>query len=318
MRRERQRQGGQRTRQKHQRTRQPNQRTRQKHQPTRQPNQRTRQEHRQTRRQQPDRQQRPVAETHGGLALTDVSHGFDETGVLDDVTLAVERGETVAVIGPSGTGKTTLLRLLSLFHRPDTGRVTMDETDVWRLSERERLDVRRRIGLVFQTPNLFDTTVRRNVGYGPHIRRGWRDRLTDWVSRLRGGETGSEVAEALDLVGLADAEAQPVASLSGGEAQRVAFARAIACDPAFLLLDEPTSDLDPRNTAVIEGAIDAARARGIGVAVATHDMRQAERVADRVAVMIGGRVIECGPAERVFTDPDDPRARQFINGELVY
>lgn len=252
------------------------------------------------------------------LDLTNVSHGFDDTGVLDDVTLAVEQGETVAIIGPSGTGKTTLLRLLSLFYRPDAGAVTMDGTDVWGLSERERLAVRRRIGMVFQEPNLFDATVRRNVSYGRHIRRNWRDRLNHWISRIRGGDTDEEVAEALGVVGLADAETQAATSLSGGEAQRVAFARALAYDPDFLLLDEPTSDLDPRNTAVIEDAIETARVRGLGVAIATHDMNQAKRVADRVAVMLEGRLIEVGPAERVFTNPEDPRARKFIDGELVY
>lgn len=253
-----------------------------------------------------------------GLTLRDVSHGFDGTDVLDAVTLQIERGETVAIIGPSGTGKTTLLRLLSFFYRPDAGRIEVDGTDVWTLSERKRLDVRRRFGMVFQEANLFETTVRRNVRYGRHIRRRWRTRLTRWISRIGREETSRAVAEALDVVGLSDAATQPVASLSGGEAQRVAFARALAYDPDFLLLDEPTSDLDPRNTAVIEEAIETARVRGLGVVVATHDMHQAERIADRVAVMLNGRLIEVGPTERVFTDPDDPRARKFIDGELVY
>ncbi|MBP1921909.1 tungstate transport system ATP-binding protein [Halorubrum alkaliphilum] len=264
------------------------------------------------------RRQEPNRRVTDGLAVRNVSHGFDDTDVIEDVSLAVERGETVAIIGPSGTGKTTLLRLLSCFHRPDAGTVETDGADVWALSERDRLDVRRRIGMVFQEANLFETTVRRNVSYGQHVRRSWRDRLAQWFSRLRGGDASEAVAESLDLVGLADAGSRPVGSLSGGEAQRVSFARAIAYDPEFLLLDEPTSDLDPRNTAVIEDAIDTARTRGLGVAVATHDMNQAERVADRVAVLLGGRLIEVGPAERVFTNPEDPRARKFIEGELVY
>ena len=256
--------------------------------------------------------------TSDGLVLGNVSHGFDDTDVLEEVSLAVDRGETVAVIGPSGTGKTTLLRLLSLFYRPDAGTVEVDGTDVWALSERDRLDARRRIGMVFQEANLFDASVRRNVSYGRRVRRSWRDRLTGWVSRLGGDDASDAVADALDVVGLAEMATQSATSLSGGEAQRVAFARAIAYDPDFLFLDEPTSDLDPRNTAVIEEAIETARARGLGVAIATHDMHQAERVADRVAVMLEGRLIEVGPAERVFTDPDDPRARKFIDGELVY
>ncbi len=256
--------------------------------------------------------------TNDVLTLKNVSHGFDDTDVLNEVTFSVEQGETVAIIGPSGTGKTTLLRLLALFYQPNTGTIEMDGTDVWTLSERERLGVRRRIGMVFQEANLFDATVCRNVSYGQHIRRSWTARLNQWVSRIGGGDTSEEVAQALDVVGLADAETQSASSLSGGEAQRVAFARALAYDPDFLLLDEPTSDLDPRNTAVIEEAIETARTRGLGIGIATHDMNQAERVADRVAVMLEGRLIEFGPTERVFTNPDDPRARKFIDGELVY
>ena len=254
----------------------------------------------------------------GGLGLRDVNHGFDGEGVLEDVTLSVDSGEVLSVIGPSGTGKTTLLRLLTLFDRPDRGTVRIDGTDVWSLPERKRLAARRRLGMVFQEANLFDGSVRRNVAYGLHVRREWRDRLRSWGARIRGDGPGRAVTEPLDIVGLADAADRDAASLSGGEAQRVAFARALAYDPDFLLLDEPTSDLDPRNTAVIEGAVETARSRGLGVVIATHDMHQAERVADRVAVLLDGRPIEVGPTERVFSDPEDPRTRRFIDGELVY
>ncbi len=254
----------------------------------------------------------------GRITLSNIHHGFDGIEVLDDVTISVERGETLAIIGPSGTGKTTVLRLLSLFDRPDDGTVRIGSTDVWSQSERERLATRRRIGMVFQEPHLFDATVHRNVNYGLQIRRDWLDRLDGWLSRISGDEPAPAVAETLDIVGLGDAVDRDASSLSGGEAQRVAFARALAYDPDFLLLDEPTSDLDPRNTAVIEEAIETARSRGLGVAIATHDMHQAERVADRVAVLLGGRLIEVGPTARIFTDPHDQRAQKFIDGELVY
>ena len=253
-----------------------------------------------------------------GLGLRDVNHGFEGSEVLEDVTLSVDPGEVLAVIGPSGTGKTTLLRLLALFDRPDRGAVEIDGTDVWALSKRERLATRRRLGMVFQEANLFDGSVRRNVAYGLHVRQGWPDRLRSWGTRIRGSATSRAVTEPLEVVGLADAAARDAASLSGGEAQRVAFARALAYDPDFLLLDEPTSDLDPRNTAVIEEAVETARNRGLGIVVATHDMHQAERIADRVAVLLEGQPIEVGPTERVFTDPEDPRTRRFIDGELVY
>lgn len=260
--------------------------------------------------------QRPVG--GDGLACRDVQHGYDGHSVLEGVSLEVKPGELLAVIGPSGTGKTTLLRLLAGFEPPQGGTISIAATDLWSVTEGERLALRRRIAKVFQAPHLFDTTVGRNVAYGRHLRRSWADRLWSWVPVFADRTPGPSIVDALETVNMDDAIDQSVRSLSGGEAQRVAFARAIACDPEYLLLDEPTSDLDPRNTAVIEAALDEARRDGLGAVLATHDMHQAERIADRVAVMLEGRIIEVGPTERVFSDPTDPRARQFIDGELVY
>lgn len=253
-----------------------------------------------------------------GIGLDSVSHGYGRTSVLEDVTVSVSPGETLAIIGPSGTGKTTLLRLLAMFERPDSGVVRLDGDEVWSRSESERLAYRRHVGMVFQQPNLFGASVRRNVSYGVHIRRDWSDRLRAWATRLTREPPEAAVTDALDVVGMGGAANQDASSLSGGEAQRVAFARAIAYDPTYLLLDEPSSDLDPRNTAMIEAAMDAARARGLGLAVATHDMHQARRVADRVAVMIDGEIIAIGPTETIFEDPADRRVQKFIRGELVY
>jgi tungstate transport system ATP-binding protein len=281
------------------------------------------------------------------LAATGLGFGYEDTPVLSDVTLSADRGEVLAIIGPSGTGKTTLLRLLSLFERPDTGTVALDGEDVWALTDEERLARRKRLGMVFQDRSLFSTTVGANAAYGLTVRRPWADRMRSWLrvrlgldetrlrelfatvgmadrvpswlSNLTVERTVPEAArDALATVGMAERVGQRASELSAGEAQRVAFARALAPDPDALLLDEPTSNLDPRNTALIEGAVGDARDRGIAVVLATHDMDQARRVADRVAVFLDGTVIEQGPTDRVFEAPEDERARQFVEGKLVY
>jgi tungstate transport system ATP-binding protein len=252
------------------------------------------------------------------LSATDVSVAFDGDAVLRDVSLSVSPGEVVTVVGPSGTGKTTLLRLLAAFRPPDSGTVAWNGRDVWALSEEERLAVRRQLSMVFQEPSLFNAPVSRNVTYGLRVRESWEARLRAGLREIFGGHSVSdEVRTALGVVGLAEKVDQNALSLSGGEAQRVAFARALVVDPAVMLLDEPTSNLDPRNTAVLEDAIRRASERGVGVLVATHDMHQARRISDRVGVVLGGELVESGPPSQVFDDPSDPRTEQFVDGELV-
>ncbi|MFC6722973.1 phosphate ABC transporter ATP-binding protein [Halobium palmae] len=252
------------------------------------------------------------------LTAKNVSVSYDES-VLDDVSIGVESGQVLTIVGPSGTGKTTLLRLLAMFRRPDSGTVVWDGDDVWGLSEAERLTIRRRVSMVFQEPSLFNASVSQNVMYGNRVRQSWNERIRRRVRDFLGDQSLSESAHtALETVGLLDKQDQNALSLSGGEAQRVAFARALAVNPEFMLLDEPSSNLDPRNTAVIEDAILRAKDRGVGVVVATHDMNQAERISDQVGFIYEGELVETGPPAQVFSNPNDRRTKRFVDGELMY
>jgi tungstate transport system ATP-binding protein len=231
--------------------------------------------------------------------LRDLQQRYGGRTVLDLPELEIERGEILAIVGPSGSGKSTLLRLLQFLETPTSGSITFDGLT---LNGSAPLDVRRRVVTVFQHPALLDRSVFDNVAYGLRL-RGQRDDRTI-------------VMPALERVGLHDYAATRAKTLSGGEAQRVALARSLVLNPTALLLDEPTANLDPYNVGLIEEII-----RGHGsttVVLVTHNIFQARRLADRVGLLLNGKLIELLPADRFFNDPIDPRTRSFINGEMVY
>ncbi len=238
----------------------------------------------------------------------EVTKSFDgQKNILEDISFQVRRGEIFVIIGPSGVGKTTLLRLIDLLDVPSKGHIFYKGVDVTQLNKLESLNIRRRLGMVFQSTQLFDDSVFANVAYGLKIREIPKDIIKE------------KVEKALQVVGLEDLRDRHAKTLSGGETQRIAIARILAYEPELLLLDELTANLDPSNTAKIEKIVkDVRNVFGTTILVSTHNMFQAKRLADQVALLFESRFIETGDPQAVFEHPKNPMTKAFINGELVY
>lgn len=236
------------------------------------------------------------------LSLESVSQIRDNGGqkviALNEVSALIRSGEVYTVLGPSGSGKSTLLRLINRLDDPSSGRILLDGTDIREMSV---FDLRRRAGMVFQSPAVLDGTVELNIQYG---------------ARLAG--TTVDTNQFLDKVGLHREFAQRSASsLSGGEQQRVSIARALATNPEILLMDEPTSSLDPAARIQIETlALELNRSDGLTIIFVTHDMEQARRIGTRTMLLVGGCRIEEVDTEEFFADPKEDISRRFIGGSL--
>jgi putative ABC transport system ATP-binding protein len=218
------------------------------------------------------------------LATEHLGRSVDGRSLVDDISLEVHGGEVLAVVGPSGAGKSSFLRLLNRLDEPTAGTVFLEGVDYHQIPPRE---LRRRVGMVTQRAFLFPGTVYQNVGYGPRQR----------------GEVISEARaeELLTRVGLSGYAERDVANLSGGEAQRVSLARALANSPLVLLLDEPTSALDDEAKSQVEELIgDIIRDTGLTCVVVTHDFAQASRMATRVMMLQAGRAIRIGPVAEML------------------
>ena len=224
--------------------------------------------------------------------------------VLDGVDLDVAAGETVVVLGPSGTGKSVLLKHIIGLMRADSGSIRVDGEEVVGRRERELNSLRRRFGMLFQGAALFDS-----MTVGENVALALREH-TD----LSEGEIRARVRERLDWVGLHDVEEAKPASLSGGMRKRVGLARAIVMDPQIILYDEPTTGLDPIMADVIDQLIRGLQRRlGVTSVVVTHDLHSVFKIADRVALLHGGRIVFRGTPDETRSTTD-PVMRQFMEG----
>jgi polar amino acid transport system ATP-binding protein len=235
------------------------------------------------------------------LAVERLTKSFGKHVVLRSVDLEVAEHEVVALIGASGSGKSTLLRCINLLEAIDEGRIFLGDQEITRA--RDVNAVRRRIGIVFQSFNLFPhMNVLRNVTLAP------RD-----VLGLSKVEADRHATELLERFGLADKRHEYPDRLSGGQQQRVAIVRALAMRPELMLLDEVTSALDPELVAEVLQVIGELAQGGMTMVLATHEMSFARDIADRVCFLDEGRILEVGTPEEIFSSPKEPRTQQFLD-----
>jgi phospholipid/cholesterol/gamma-HCH transport system ATP-binding protein len=242
------------------------------------------------------------------IALTNVHKRFGDLVVLDGVDFEVRRGETVALLGPSGTGKSVLLKHINGLLHPDAGTVNVDGMDVTHLKRGELAKLRSSIGYVFQFGALFDSmNVFENIKLG----------ITDEQCSSSKEYCNQRVMECLDHVNLPQNTASKYpADLSGGMRKRVGLARAIAGQPTYLLYDEPTSGLDPVNADIIDSLVEKLRDElGVTSVVVSHDVRGSFRVSDRIALLSDGRIQAIGSPEE-FRETDNRAVQQFLERDF--
>lgn len=239
--------------------------------------------------------------TENRFSLRGVRKSFGEHPVLDGIDLDIGIGNVVTLVGPSGSGKSTLLRCLNLLEPIDDGEILLDGVDI-SVPGLDPNPIRRRVGMVFQNYNLFPhMNVLSNVTLAPvrvfgQERRDAEDRARELLTRFGLGDRGDSYPD----------------RLSGGQQQRVAIVRALALDPEVLLLDEITSSLDPELVGEVLDVVREIKASGMTLVLATHEMGFARETSDVVCVLDGGRIIERGTPEKVFTNPDSERAQRFL------
>jgi phosphate transport system ATP-binding protein len=246
------------------------------------------------------------------VRLEDLHAYYGSNHAVRGVNLSFEPGKVTAIIGPSGCGKSTMVRCVNRMHEEipgarSEGRVLLDDVDL-HASNVDVVSVRRLVGMVFQKPNPFPTmSITDNVASGLRFTGTPRGEIKDRVeSALEGAGLWNEVKDRLSSPGM---------GLSGGQQQRLCIARALAVEPDVLLMDEPCSALDPVATLKIEELVGQLKEK-VTIAVVTHNMQQAGRVADTTAFMLDGELVEVGATDKMFTNPDDDRTEQYVTGKF--
>lgn len=239
------------------------------------------------------------------ISIKELSKYFSGQKVIDAISLDIQKGEVIALVGASGAGKSTFLRSLNYLEKPDHGSIQMDDflVDFATITNDEVLILRRKLAMVFQQFNLFERrTALENVKEGLVI-----------VKKMTDQEATAIAREELRKVGLSDRENHYPRHLSGGQKQRVALARALAMKPEILLLDEPTSALDPELVGEVEKSILEAAKSGQTMILVSHDMEFVAQVADRVLFLENGKILEEGSPEQIFKQPKEVRTKEFFN-----
>lgn len=241
------------------------------------------------------------------IQINHLTKKFGDNVVLNDISETIDQGDVIVVIGASGGGKSTFLRSLNLLNRPTAGEILFEGTNLVDLSEKQLDNVREKMGMVFQSFNLFpNMTVLENIKLAPLK-----------VKTVTDEEATKTAKELLEQVGLAEkADAYP-ASLSGGQQQRVAIARALAMHPDVMLFDEPTSALDPEMVGEVLKVMQDLAKTGMTMVVVTHEMGFARSVADQVWFMDGGKILEKGTPEQLFEHPQEERTQDFLSKILA-
>ncbi|MEM3041265.1 MAG: phosphate ABC transporter ATP-binding protein [Nitrososphaerota archaeon] len=232
--------------------------------------------------------------------LQGLCKNFGQIQALRNLSLEIESGETIGLLGYSGAGKTTLLRILAGLETPTAGKMLYRGRPI---NHKTSQELRKRVTMIFQSPAHIRGDVYTNVAYGLKIRG------------MSETQTKERVRDILHRVGLEGYQSKSAQTLSGGEQQRLALARALVLDPEVLLLDEPTSNLDPANASMVTEIIKEESAKRTTI-VATHNFNQVRRLTKRSIYIENGQVIEDRPTDELFKHPLDERARRFINGEL--